>query len=130
MVFGSLDQAIAAARRLYRRHEAIQGHLPAAIGPFASGSGYRANEIAGLQWVHATLTETALLMHDLVLGPLSHEERERYYAESKVFAALFGIPGNRLPPDWPAFVAYNETMLESDTLTVSPAAREIAPRSE
>src|SRR6266536_2753594 len=34
----------------------------------------------------------------------------------------------RIPPDCTAFVAYNETMWESDTLTVSPAAREIAQR--
>src|SRR6266496_6660865 len=126
LVFGSLEQAIAAARRLHRRHAAIQGHLCSAVGPFPAGSGYQANELAALQWVHATLTETALLMHDLVLGPLRHEERERYYTESKLFAALFGIPRDRLPPDWPAFIAYNQTMLESDTLTVTPAAREIA----
>jgi uncharacterized protein (DUF2236 family) len=128
MVFGSLDQAIAAARRLYRRHTAIRGHLPTAVGPFAAGSSYQANEIAALRWVHSTLTETALLVHDLVLEPLRHEERERYYAESKLFAGLFGIPRGCLPSDWAAFAAYNKRMCESDTLTVSPVAREIAQR--
>jgi uncharacterized protein (DUF2236 family) len=128
IVFGSLDQAVAAARRLHRRHAAIQGHLPTAVGPFAAGSRYQANEIAALQWVHATLTETALLAHDLVLEPLRHEERERYYGESKLFAGLFGIPCGCLPPDWTAFATYNETMWESDTLMVSPAACEIAQR--
>src|SRR5262249_51011460 len=38
MVFGSLEQAFAAARRLHRRHAAIQGFLLAAVGPFAAGS--------------------------------------------------------------------------------------------
>ena len=128
MVFGSLDQAVAAARRLYRRHAAIQGHLPAAIGLFATGSCYQANEIAALRWVHATLTDTALLAHDLVLEPLRADERERYYGENKLFAALFGIPPGCLPPDWTAFATYNETMWESDTLTVSPIACEIAQR--
>jgi uncharacterized protein (DUF2236 family) len=126
MVFGSLDQAIAAARRLYRRHAGIQGHLPMAVGPFAAGSRYQANEIAALRWVHATLTETALLVHDLVLEPLRHDQRERYYAEGKLLAALFGIPPGCLPADWTAFATYNETMWKSDTLTVSPAACEIA----
>ena len=128
MVFGSLDQAIAAARCLHRRHAAIQGRLAMAVGPFAAGSGYQANEIMALQWVHATLMDTALLIHDLVLEPLRHEERKRYYGENKLLAALFGIPCGCLPPDWAAFVAYNETMWESDTLTVSPAACEIAQR--
>jgi uncharacterized protein (DUF2236 family) len=126
MVFGSLDQAIAAAQRLHRRHVAIQGRLPAAVGPFPAGSYYRANEIDALRWVHATLIETAFLIHDLVLEPLRHEERERYYGESKLFAALFGIPRDCLPSDWTAFAAYNQAMWDSDTLTVSAVALKVA----
>ena len=38
MVFGSLDQSLAAARQLHRRHAGITGHLPEAIGPFEKGS--------------------------------------------------------------------------------------------
>jgi uncharacterized protein (DUF2236 family) len=53
---------------------------------------------------------------------------ERYYGERKLFAVLFGIPRDYLPPDWTGFAAYNETMWKSDTLTVSPVAREIAQR--
>jgi uncharacterized protein (DUF2236 family) len=61
MVFGSLDQALASSRRLHRRHAAIEGYLPTAVGPFAAGSRYRANDIAALRWVHATLADTAHL---------------------------------------------------------------------
>jgi uncharacterized protein (DUF2236 family) len=126
LVFGSLDQALASSRRLHRRHAAIEGFLPAAIGRFAASSRYRANDIAALQWVHATLAETALLVHDLVLVPLTNEEREQYYAENKLFAQMFGIPTACLPSDWTAFAAYNRSMVESEILTVSPVAREIA----
>ena len=38
MVFGTLDQALGAARRLHRRHAAITGVMPRAGGPFATGS--------------------------------------------------------------------------------------------
>jgi uncharacterized protein (DUF2236 family) len=126
LVFGNLDQALASSRRLHCRHAAIEGFLPTAIGPFAAGSRYRANDVAALQWVHATLAQTALLVHDLVLVPLTNEERERYYAENKLFAQMFGIPAACLPPDWAAFAAYNLAMMESEILTVSPLAREIA----
>jgi uncharacterized protein (DUF2236 family) len=125
IVFGTRDQALAVARRLYQRHTAVVGVLPAAAGPFAAGSRYCANDVAALRWVHATLVETALMAHDLVLPPLSHDERERYWSEARLFAALFGIPPDSLPPDWPSFVAYNEAMLESDVLTGIPAARDI-----
>ncbi len=126
MVFGSLEQALAAARRLHRRHQAVTGTIPADIGPFAKGSPYRANDIAALRWVFATLIDGAMQAHDMVLPALTSGERERYYAESKLFAALFGLAPDDLPADWPAFAAYNETMWRSDILTVSPAARIIA----
>ncbi len=126
MVFGSLDQALAVARRLYQRHEAVTGVLPQSAGPFAAGSAYQANELAALRWVHATLVETALLAHELVLPRLSDLERERYWSEAKLYAALFGIPPDSLPPDWASFVSYNQAMAASDVLTVSDAARDIA----
>jgi uncharacterized protein (DUF2236 family) len=128
MVFGTLDQSLAAARRLHRRHVGIKGRLPAAAGPFAAGELYCANALPALRWVYATLIDTALIAHALVLRPLGGEQRERYYAESRLFAALFGIPSRCLPADWSGFRAYCEAMAESDTLTVTNEARAIAQR--
>lgn len=125
MVFGSCARATVAARHLHRRHAAIVGHLPETIGPFAKGSFYCANESAALRWVHATLVETAIIAHDLVLPPLSADEREQYWSESRLFGALFGLTPADLPENWASFAAYNQAMAQSDTLTVSPAAREI-----
>jgi uncharacterized protein (DUF2236 family) len=126
MVFGTLDQALAAARRLHRRHAAVTGTLPWSAGRFAAGSAYSANEASALQWVHATLVDTALLTHDLVLPALTNSEREKYWAEARLFAALFGLRQSDLPSDWASFTAYNEAMSRSDILAVSPAARQIA----
>jgi uncharacterized protein (DUF2236 family) len=126
MVFGSLEQALEVARRLHRRHQAVTGTMPADAGPFARGSCYGANDVAALRWVFATLIDTALLAHDMVLPPLTADERERYYRESLRFAALFGLSPADVPADWAAFAAYNEAMMRSDTLTVSDAARDIA----
>src|ERR1700729_55514 len=126
MVFGTLDQALSAARALHRRHAAIHGRLPITVGPFRAGSPYQANDLAALRWIYATLVETALMTHDFVLPPLTGEERARYYAESHRFAALFGIPRAALPADWREFATYAEMMRESDVPTVCPAAREIA----
>ena len=103
MVFGTLDQALGAARRLHRRHAAITGVMTRAAGPFAAGSRYWANETSALRWVYATLVETSLIAHDLVLPPLSSEERARYYAESRLFAAMFGIAQASLPSSFGGF---------------------------
>ena len=53
-------------------------------------------------------------------------EREQYWAEARLYAALFGVRQADLPPDWTAFTAYMEAMSRSDILAVSPAARNIA----
>jgi uncharacterized protein (DUF2236 family) len=126
IVFGTLDQALGAARRLHHRHSTIAGTLPCSTGPFPAGSPYCANELGAQRWVWATLTETALLTHDLVLPPLTDEELKRYYAESQLSAALFGIPRASLPTDWESFIAYNEAMWQAEMLEVTPAACAIA----
>jgi uncharacterized protein (DUF2236 family) len=128
MVFGTLDQSISAARRLHRRHAAVKGQLPWTAGPFPAGSSYCANAVPALRWVYATLIETALIAYELVLPPLTPQQRERYYRESLLFAGLFGIPKDCLPQDWTAFSAYFAAMLQSGKLSVADRTRSIARR--
>ena len=126
MGFGTTDQAVAAARRLHRRHAEISGTLSESVGAFAAGSSYRANDVAALRWVHATLTDSALLAYQLAHPPLSIEDRERYYAEARLFGAFFGIPQTALPESWAGFAQYVDSMFKSDILAVSGAAHSIA----
>jgi uncharacterized protein (DUF2236 family) len=78
--------------------------------------------------VYATLIETALIAYELVLPPLTLQQRERYYRESLLFAALFGIPKGCLPRDWSAFSAYVSATVQSGMLSVSDRARFIGRR--
>jgi uncharacterized protein (DUF2236 family) len=126
MIFGTLDQALAASRHLYHLHMRIQGELPESIAAYARGSHYAANELNALVWVYATLIESALLAYETVLPPLSNGERDSYYAESKTLAALFGIPLEALPPDWPQFESWMRAMLASDALGVNALSRAMA----
>jgi len=72
--------------------------------------------------------ESALIAYDCVLPPISSEEREVYYAESRKMAALFGIPADALPRDWSEFERYNQAMWASGKLGVSSPSREMADR--
>ncbi|MGJ5179771.1 oxygenase MpaB family protein [Bradyrhizobium oligotrophicum] len=128
MVFGTRAQAVAVARRLYRRHAAVDGVMPETAGPFAAGSRFLANDVEALRWVHATLVETAMMSYGLLCPPLTAEQREQYWREAMRFARLFGIPHEVLPPDWESFKAYTAAMMDSETLTVSASARDIAQR--
>jgi uncharacterized protein (DUF2236 family) len=64
--------------------------------------------------------ETALLTHDLVSPSLTDSEREKYWVEAGLFAALFGLRQADLPSNWTSFIAYNEAMLRSDILLSAP----------
>jgi len=131
LVFGSLPQALAAARKLHRRHAGVRGSLPPeALGPRPpAGPAYLANEEAALLWVHATLVDTALLAYELVLPPLGDEARERYYGECRRLGLFFGIPIEAQPADWSGFCRYRDAMLASPELAVGPAARHRRPRA-
>ncbi len=128
MLFGTLEQALAASRHLYQLHTRIRGSLPEGVAAYPQGSRYEANEVHALIWVFATLIESAMVAYDSVLPPLSMGEREAYYTESKIMAALFGIPAAALPEDWRGLEGYMQTMVASDRLGVNALSREMAHR--
>lgn len=128
MLFGTLDQAMAAARHVFQLHTRVQGVLTESISAYSQGSRYRANEVNALLWVFSTLIDSALVAYESVLPALSIEEREAYYSESKTLAALFGIASAELPEDWSQFEAYNRSVLNSDLLGVNALSRELSHR--
>jgi uncharacterized protein (DUF2236 family) len=117
MVYGDRDSALDAARKVHAVHSHIEGQL-------AAGGRYLANDPDALLWVHATLWDTSVRMFEEIVRPLAPQEKELYYAETRRFAALFGIPERRLPRDWQAFTRYVEGMLEGG-LRVLPGAAEM-----
>jgi len=126
MVFGDFEQAERAARRVHAIHSRVTGSIAENVGSFTQGNPYAANDEHALLWVHATLIETAVQVYDLLVRPLAHAERNRYYQETKRFAKLFGIPERIVPRDWNEFVDYYQRTLDSDVIRVGRPARELA----
>jgi len=118
MVFGSMPQVMTSANQVRDIHEEIEGEVPMDSGAFQRGSEYRANEVAAMIWVHATLWETLAYMYEKMEGELTREEKDQFYEETKLFAMLFGVPEPALPADWNAFMEYNRAMWASPQLTV------------
>ncbi len=123
MVFGDLDSAFDSARSVHRVHQQIVGTFDQDCGEYRRGQGYWANDPESLLWVHSTLWETSITLYEAIARPLSCEEKDRYYDETRRFAHLFGIDDDRLPDDWADFESYNRTMWEQ--LVVSEAARDM-----
>lgn len=125
MVFGELDDAVAAARRVHTIHSRIHGQLATPIAGYPAGTPYHANDIDALCWVHATLVDTTLVVRERLDGPLPTVIKDQYIRELQRFALLFGIPRTHLPASWDEHARYMEHMLSSDRLGVTPAAREM-----
>ncbi len=126
MVFGELDDAFVAARRVHQIHTRIRGEIPHAIGGWRAGTPYHANDVDALRWVHATLVDTTIAVRERLDGALPAALKDTYIVEMNRFAALFGVPRDRLPDGWAAHEAYMQRMLCSDQIAVAPCAREMA----
>lgn len=79
----------------------------------------------GLQlWVAATLWDSAVRMHELVLGPLDARTADRAYVEWVTVGAALQMPAALWPADRAAFAEYWDAAV--DRLTVTDEARSVA----
>jgi uncharacterized protein (DUF2236 family) len=124
LVFGDRDAAVEAAMRVRAVHNRVHGRV---VDPLPSGMDpvYDANDPDLLLWVAATLLDSSVVAYELFVEPLSAEEKEQLYQQSKRFGQLFGIPEQRYPESWVDFRNWWDGMLRSDTLTVTDTARSI-----
>jgi len=126
MVFGTSAQAQAKARQVRQVHNHINGSLSTDTGHYQSGAPYSAHDRKAVQWIHATLTDSALRAFEIFKGDLSPKDKEAYWQESLRFAALFGLDADDMPRTWIAFDAWWHETLQGDLLSVSLQANEIA----
>jgi len=125
MVFGELDAALHAARRVYAVHNRITGEITHGSPRLPAGTRYHANDADALRWVHATLVDTTICVRERLDGTLPLATKDRYIAELNRFAALFGIPKSLLANTWTEHADYMREMIDGDILAVSPPAREM-----
>jgi uncharacterized protein (DUF2236 family) len=126
LAFGSTPTSRQGARIINRLHTHVQGTLPASAGDYAKGSPYFARDPDLLLWVHATVVDTVLLFYPLFVAPLSQEEQEQYYQESKVIAHLLGLTASNMPKTVNDLHIYIHDMVHSNHLAATPQARELA----
>ncbi|MBE3567818.1 MAG: DUF2236 domain-containing protein [Thermogemmatispora sp.] len=126
LTFGDRPEAHEAARTINRLHAGVFGHLPQDAGAYRRGTFYRARDQELLLWVHATLVDTALLLYTSLIGPLTADEQERYYQESKAQARLLGLQPRYMPASLAELQHYVEEMVQSDQLAATPQARRLA----
>jgi uncharacterized protein (DUF2236 family) len=125
LVFGDLDTAQAAVRRMDTVHARVRGVLREAVGRFPAGTPYDAMDPELRLWVHATLIDTSLVVYQRFVRPLSQAQRAEYWADSCGVARLLGIPESMIPTTLDDFRDYVARTLTRD-VTVGPASRALA----
>ncbi len=126
LAFGHTREANQAARTINRLHAHVFGQLPQDAGRYRRGTVYRARDQELLLWVHATLVDTILLMYTSLIGPLTPEEQDRYYQESRIEAHLLGLQPRNMPATVEDLRRYVQEMIASDRLAATPQARRLA----
>lgn len=118
IAFGSTEEALAAARRMRRRHASVVGRLD-------GGRIYDARDPALLMWVAATLIDSAIWTYDRLVAPLSEGLREQLYAEQRRWFWAYGLDPAVTPRTYRDFRHYMTGMLRGPTLRATPAAKAV-----
>ncbi|MGI9590237.1 MAG: oxygenase MpaB family protein [Myxococcota bacterium] len=126
IVFRDRATALAAARSVERSHLRVRGTLARAAGPWATGTPYSGRDPDLMCWIWATLLDTALVVYQRFVAPLSEPALAAYHREQGALARLLGVPAQRVPDEPESFRRYLRGTLEGPALFVTDQAREIA----
>ena len=118
IAFGPRAEADRMTRRVRAMHRRVRGEV--------DGVPYAADDPDLLLWILACLVDSALLVYQRYVGPLTRDERNAYWQDYKVIGNLFGLREESQPTTIEDFEAYMEEMLTGDVLHVSDEARELA----
>jgi uncharacterized protein (DUF2236 family) len=117
---------VQAAARINAVHDRVHGRIPHPAGEFPTGHQYSAHDAELLRWVHATMLESVLLTYELLVGPLTEAEKDRYCTEAAVAEPLLNLPAGWLPRDATALDGYMRQMLGGGTIGVTETSRTLA----
>lgn len=126
LTFGDEEEALSVAAGINVIHDRVFGRLRLAAGVFPAGETYSAHDADLLRWVHATLLDSIPQAYELLVGPLTIEERERYCVEAAVMEPLLDIPAGVLPRNTTDLGAYMRDTLGSGRIAITPASRALA----
>jgi len=126
IVFGTRAEADRVGAIVQAVHASVHGRLREDVGAFAAGTRYAASDPEAMLWVHGTLVDTGIAMHEAYIGPLAREEREAFYREMSVVARIFGVPESVLPRTLVDFGELRRELLAKGHLAVGTDARAVA----
>lgn len=123
IVFGTREEADRVGEIVQRVHTTVRGELREDVGVFAAGTPYAADDPELMLWVHGTLVDTGIAMHEAYLGALGGDDRAAFYRDMSVVARVFGVPESVLPRTLVDFNELRRELVASGVLAIGPDAR-------
>jgi uncharacterized protein (DUF2236 family) len=115
VTYGERAAAEAAAARVRAVHAHVHGV------DRVTGLPYDAEDPALLLWVHAAMVDSVVRVVERYGRPLEPGDGDRYVAEMVPFAAIVGVPAERVPTTVAALDGYLRSV---DLVQATPAARD------
>lgn len=125
LTFGDARARATTVARIRTIHTTVNGTLAEAVGPFARGTRYSAEDPALLLWVHATLIDSSADIYSRVVEPLSPADLDAICREAAPLLYELGGDPATTPLTWHALQAYLDSVYASGVLTLSDEARQL-----
>lgn len=122
LTFGTDEEVEAARASILQVHDRVHGTMGEAAGSHAAGTPYNAHDPSLLLWVHATLLDSGVRMHDVV-RPLTEAERDAYCDQAAPLAVALGARAQEQPRDWSSLQLYIDGEIASRRVSVGEEAR-------
>ena len=119
IVFESADDARDTVAHVNHVHTFVKGTAE-------DGRHYSALDPHLQLWVHTTLVYSSIKVYERFIEPLTDDEVERYYQESKIVGSLFGIPDELHPETHDDLKAWMWDLMDSGEVQVTDLARRLA----
>jgi uncharacterized protein (DUF2236 family) len=126
ITFGTPDEARRTVDRINAIHDRVHGRLTDAVGIFPAGTQYDARDPTLLCWVHATLIDSMAVAYELLVGPLTGDEKDAYAAEAAWLPAALGAPAEMVPATWSEIQAFMQARYARGEIVVGDQARRLA----
>lgn len=118
IAFGPRERADKMTRRVRAMHRRVRWEV--------GGDRYGADDPDLLRWILATLVDSALVVYQRYVGPLTRDERDAYWQDYKVIGHLFALTDEQMPGTIEDFDSYMAGMLAGDELRLDDDARDLA----
>ena len=125
LTFGDEQQRTASLEGIRAIHRRVNGSLRETTGIFPAGTRYSAEDPDLVLWVHGTLLETIPLVYELLVGPITPDERDAYCDEAAAIAIDLGARPADVPRTWRDTTAYLTRMYASGAIAVGRDATDL-----